>query len=108
MSDEFNSYFTVNLEDNEDYAILITVKQLQHKIKTYVRYGEMPTHKKYDFKASGDSYIEIKPDNPAYHKNGTYFVMVQADPDLIDLLITKEYSFTVTWRSQNVIPHLNT
>jgi len=107
MTEAFTGYFTVAIDEHDDFAIMFDVQQLEHKTITYIKYGEVPTHKAYDFRIKGKGSLEIKSSDPHYHKNGTYFIMVQADADFIDLFQDRHYSFVLQYRTLNTMPHLN-
>ena len=107
MAEAFNAYFTVAIDEHDDFAILFDVQQLEHKTIAYLRYGQVATRKAYDLRVKGRGTLEIKAGDAHYHKNGTYFVTVEPDADFIDLFQDRHYSFVLQYRVLNTVPHLN-
>ena len=90
-----------------DQAIIIDISNTEGKTSTFIRYGEPPSLSTYDKKLSGEGIIKIKPGETAYHKSGTYYVMVLPDFTLFDIFIDNYYTFQFTWRLHESVPHLN-
>ncbi|CDW71154.1 UNKNOWN [Stylonychia lemnae] len=101
------SYFTVSIDDQEDHSILIQVQELDPKIRTLVKYGAVPAYNDYDFKLDGTGQIEIFSYDEKYHRNGSYFITSMPHPNLLDLLFDNTFSFSIMWRLEDAIPHLN-
>ena len=72
-----------------------------------MRYGSNPEILKYDIKKQGEGIIKILPTDPLYHKQGTYYVTVVADFAFLDLFRDNYYTFSITWRTEDSMPHLN-
>ena len=85
---------------------MIDVANSEGKTSTFVRYGSAPDLTKYDKKLSGEGLIKISPGDPAYHKQGTYYVMVLPDFQFFDIFIDNYYTFQFTWRTEETIAHL--
>ena len=67
----------------------------------------MPDIINYDIKKQGEGVIKISPNDPHYHKQGTYYVVVVADFAFLDLFRDNYYTFSLTWRTEDTMPHLN-
>jgi hypothetical protein len=85
---------------------LIDVANSEGKTSTFFRYGSAPDLTNYDKKLSGGGLIKISPGDSAYHKQGTYYVMVLPDFQFFDIFIDNYYTFQFTWRTEETIAHL--
>ena len=85
---------------------MIDVANTEGKTSTFIRYGQAPDLKNYDRKISGEGIIRLAPDEPGYHRQGTYYVMVLPDFKFFDIFIDNYYTFQLTWRTEDTVPHL--
>eukprot|EP00347_Sterkiella_histriomuscorum_P020253 403338511 len=105
--DRFYAQFSVVMDENESNNIVISLNMLEHNVKTYIKYGSLPTQDIKDMEFDGSFTHLIEPAHKNHHKNGTYYILVVPDPNFFDIFIDKTYSFSLSWRTFDKIPHLN-
>ena len=103
MTEAFNAYFSVAIDEHDDFAILFDLPQLEHKTIAYLRYGQVGTRKAYELRVKGRGTLEIKERNVHYHKNGNYFATVESDAYFIVLFQDRHYSFVLQYRMLNTV-----
>ena len=74
-----------------------------------MRYGSVPsnTQSGFDYQINGEGAIRIVPGDKAYHREGYFYILVLPDFGFFDLFVDNYYTFTVSWRQENTLPHLN-
>jgi hypothetical protein len=72
-----------------------------------LRYGDLPELFKFDLELKGEGVIRIAPGDKYYHRTGKYYLVVIADFGFADLFRDNYYTFTMSWRTENTVPHLN-
>lgn len=104
--DYFYGHFEVDLADDSQ-AILLDLINTEGRVGMYVKYEGLPQTMDYDWKHFGSGVVHISPKDKAYHKTGTYYVMILPDFNFLDIFIDNYYTFSLTWRTEDSMPHLN-
>jgi hypothetical protein len=105
--DFFFGHFQVDIAEEDDHSILIDVHNMEGRTKTYVKLGDVPTIFEYDMVLNGETSAKITPKDRYYNKTGTYYIVVFSDFGFFDLFRDNYYTFSLTWRRENTVPHLN-
>jgi len=66
-------FFEVNINEDDDRAIVIDLANTLGKTHSYIKYGEVGSRNNKDFELI-DGVLKIMPGHPAYHKQGAYYV----------------------------------
>eukprot|EP00347_Sterkiella_histriomuscorum_P007205 403349857 len=105
-TEQFYSHFTVDIDEEDDISIVIDMQNSAHKSITYLKYDSLPTLLDYDILIKEGSYF-ILPNDTNYHRVGNYFLMTIPNTNYTKMNINGDYKFTLQWRYEDQIPHLN-
>lgn len=105
--DFFIGRFQVDMADSDDLAIIIDIHNMEGKTKVYIKQGSVPSIFDYDLVLYGETSITIRPGDRVFNRTGIYYITVFSDFLFWDLFRDNYYTFSILWRLENSVPHLN-
>jgi hypothetical protein len=97
--EQFFAWFNANLDEDSTKKIIVSLTNQEKKSYIYLKYGGVPSPVDYDYKTKDDPIV-IDPHDENYHPTGVYYIMMQGDPNLVDMFGDTLYKFRLKWYYQ--------